>query len=54
MTAAELLGVEGDLGSIATGKLADVIAVDGNPLDDVSILQNVNFVMKEGAIYREP
>jgi imidazolonepropionase-like amidohydrolase len=54
MTAAELLGVEGDLGSIVTGKLADIIAVDGNPLDDVSVLQDVNFVMKEGEIYREP
>jgi imidazolonepropionase-like amidohydrolase len=54
MTAAELLGVEGDLGSIATGKLADIIAVDGNPLDDVSVLGDVKFVMKDGEIYREP
>jgi imidazolonepropionase-like amidohydrolase len=54
MTAAELLGVQGDLGTIAAGKLADIIAVDGDPLDNVAALQNVNFVMKDGAIYREP
>ncbi|MCU0989328.1 MAG: amidohydrolase family protein, partial [Xanthomonadales bacterium] len=50
MTAAELLGVQNELGSIAAGKLADIIAVNGNPLDDIALLQNVAFVMKDGAV----
>ena len=53
MTAAELLGVEEELGSISAGKFADIIAVSGNPLDDVSLLRNVSFVMKNGEIYRQ-
>ena len=54
MTAAELLGVQDELGSLSAGKLADIIAVNGNPLDDVSALQDVTFVMKEGEVFREP
>jgi imidazolonepropionase-like amidohydrolase len=53
MTTAELLGVQDELGSLVAGKLADIIAVDGDPLDDIAGLQNVTFVMKGGAIYRE-
>jgi len=49
---AQLLRREKDLGSIAAGKFADVIAVEGNPLDDITLLQKVGFVMKEGMIYR--
>jgi imidazolonepropionase-like amidohydrolase len=49
--AAELLGQKGELGVIAPGALADVIAVPGNPLDDVHVLEKVNFVMKDGAVY---
>ncbi len=50
--AAELLKKSKDIGSIAPGKFADVIAIDGNPLDDVTLLQNVRFVMKEGVVYK--
>jgi imidazolonepropionase-like amidohydrolase len=50
--AAQLLKHDKDIGSIAPGKFADIIAVQGNPLDDVKLLQNVGFVMKEGQIYR--
>jgi imidazolonepropionase-like amidohydrolase len=50
--AAELLRHIGELGVVAPGAFADVIAVDGNPLDDVTVLQHVAFVMKEGRIYK--
>jgi imidazolonepropionase-like amidohydrolase len=49
--AAELLGRKGELGVIAPGALADVVAVPGNPLEDVHALEKVNFVMKDGAVY---
>jgi imidazolonepropionase-like amidohydrolase len=52
MTAAELLRKEDSLGSIAEGKLADIIAVNGNPLEDISILSQVSFVMKGGEVYK--
>jgi len=51
--AADLLGVA-DRGAIAPGLLADIIAVRGNPLDDVKTLENVVFVMKDGAIAKRP
>ena len=50
--AAELLKHDKDLGSISAGKYADVVAVDGNPLDNISLLKQVNFVMKEGIVYK--
>jgi imidazolonepropionase-like amidohydrolase len=49
--AAELLGRKGELGVIAPGALADVVAVSGNPLEDVHVLEKVGFVMKDGAVY---
>jgi len=51
--AALLLKKEKDLGSIAAGKFADVIAVNENPLDDVARLQKVAFVMKAGKVYKQ-
>lgn len=50
--AAELLEKEKELGSLQIGKIADIIAVNGNPLSDISILENVIFVMKDGTIYK--
>jgi imidazolonepropionase-like amidohydrolase len=50
--AAELLGQQDKIGYLAPGMLADIIAVPGNPLQDISVLQNVMFVMKDGAIFR--
>jgi imidazolonepropionase-like amidohydrolase len=50
---AELLGVSQKLGSITRGKLADIIAVRGDPLQNVRLLEDVRFVMKEGRIYKE-
>ena len=49
---AELLGIEDKLGTIEIGKTADIIAVKGDPIKDISVLQNVSFVMKNGIIYK--
>jgi len=49
---AELLGIEDKLGTIEIGKTADIIAVKGDPIKDVAVLQNVSFVMKNGIIYK--
>ena len=50
---ADLLGVAQKLGSISPGKLADIIAVRGDPLANVQLLEDVRFVMKDGRIYKE-
>jgi len=51
---ARLLRVEEKLGTLEATKLADVIAVQGNPLDDISVMRNVVFVMKEGEVFKQP
>jgi len=51
--AAELLRMEKNLGTIEAGKFADLIAVDGNPADDIRALQHVVFIMKEGTIFKQ-
>jgi imidazolonepropionase-like amidohydrolase len=51
---AKLLGWEGQIGVLKAGCLADIVAVSGNPLEDIAALQKVSFVMKGGAIYRRP
>lgn len=48
---AELLGMTGKLGEISTGAFADIVAVQGNPLQDISILEHIKFVMKDGKVY---
>ncbi len=52
VNAADALGQTGRLGRIAQGAAADIIAVSGNPLTDISLLENVGFVMKAGTIYK--
>jgi imidazolonepropionase-like amidohydrolase len=53
ISAAELLGARDELGSIRKGKLADLIAVRGDPTGNVRVLEDVRFVMKEGVIYKQ-
>jgi imidazolonepropionase-like amidohydrolase len=48
--AAEVLGMEGEIGRLAPGYSADIIAVKGNPLDDVTVLENVDWVMVRGRV----
>jgi len=50
---AKLLGWEGEIGALESGYLADVIAVAGDPLQDIGALQNVGFVMKGGVVYKK-
>jgi imidazolonepropionase-like amidohydrolase len=52
VNAATLLRHEKELGSVAAGKIADVVAVPGNPIDDISLMKRVSFVMKEGIVYK--
>jgi imidazolonepropionase-like amidohydrolase len=49
---AELLEIDSSLGSIEVGKIADLIAVNSSPLKDISTMQNVSFVMKEGEVIK--
>ncbi|MGA8598822.1 MAG: amidohydrolase family protein [Bryobacteraceae bacterium] len=51
-SAADLLGLSAKLGTLEAGKLADVVAVPGNPLEDIKVTQSVFFVMKQGKVYR--
>ncbi len=53
VNAAELLGHTSDFGSIAKGKFADLIAVNGDPLADIKVLATVPFVMKEGVVVKD-
>jgi len=50
--AAESLGMADQIGSIAPGMLADIVATDGNPLEDITAVQRVVFVMKGGKVYK--
>jgi imidazolonepropionase-like amidohydrolase len=50
---AKLLGWEGQIGALAPGYLADVVAVSGDPLEDIGVLSNVGFVMKGGVTYKK-
>jgi imidazolonepropionase-like amidohydrolase len=52
LRAADLLGKRGELGVVAPGAYADLIAVAGDPLADVAVLKNVQFVMKDGVVFR--
>ncbi|MDY6927104.1 MAG: amidohydrolase family protein [Pseudomonadota bacterium] len=53
INAATMLGIEDKLGTLEAGKFADIVAVKGNPLEDITTLENVQFVMKGGKIYKQ-
>jgi len=53
LNGAKLLGWDGQIGALEAGYLADVIAVPGDPLQDIGVLQNVSFVMKGGVVYKK-
>jgi imidazolonepropionase-like amidohydrolase len=52
VSAADLLGISDKVGSIEKGKLADIIAVEGDPIQDIKVMGKVQFVMKEGKVYK--
>ncbi len=49
--AAELCCLDDQVGTVEPGKSADLIAVEGDPLKDINVLEDVKFVMKEGVVY---
>lgn len=51
---ADALGLAGEVGELTVGRRADIIAVEGDPLLDVTRLQSVAFVMKDGVVYKSP
>ena len=53
VNSASLLGISDILGTLEEGKLADIVAVKGNPLDDISLMESVSFVMKDGVVYKQ-
>jgi imidazolonepropionase-like amidohydrolase len=54
LNGARLLGWPNEIGALKPGYLADIVAVPGNPLDDITVLTRVAFVMKAGIIHRKP
>jgi imidazolonepropionase-like amidohydrolase len=54
MTAAEVIGWSDRVGTLEVGRLADIIAVEGDPLADIAALDAVTFVMKGGVVIRRP
>ncbi len=51
--AAELIGWPRKVGAVEAGRFADIIAVQGDPLKNVEVLENVSFVMKGGKVYKD-
>ena len=51
---ATVMGMESQIGTIEAGKLADIVAVPGDPSKEIAVMSRVGFVMKDGVIYRQP
>lgn len=54
LVSAQLLKIEDRLGSLEEKKLADIVAVKGDPLADISLMKSIVFVMKEGVVFKGP
>lgn len=54
LNGAKLLGWSGKIGELKQGYFADIVAVQGNPLEDIGVLRRMQFVMKDGVVYRRP
>jgi imidazolonepropionase-like amidohydrolase len=54
VSGADLVDMKDKIGSVEPGKLADLVAVSGDPLSDIQVLENINFVMKDGVVYKLP
>ncbi len=54
VSGADLLGLADQIGTVEPGKLADLVAMQGNPLSDIKTLESINFVMKEGVVFKRP
>ena len=54
LQSAKLLRIEDKLGTLEPGKIADIVAVPGNPLENISVMGDVAFVMKDGRIFKQP
>ncbi|MFN8059203.1 MAG: amidohydrolase family protein [Vicinamibacterales bacterium] len=52
--AADLIGIQARVGTLEVGKLADIVAVEGNPVENIKLLEDVKFVMKAGVVYKRP
>ena len=53
INSASLLKQDRELGQIKAGFLADIIAVDGDPIENINLMENVSFVMKDGVVYKQ-
>jgi imidazolonepropionase-like amidohydrolase len=53
VNAADLLALAKEIGTLEAGKTADIIAVAGDPLSDVTVLKRVGFVMKSGRVFKD-
>ena len=53
VAASDLLRISDQYGTLEAGKMADIIAVEGDPLANIELLQNVTFVMKDGVVYKQ-
>jgi len=54
VTASELMGMQDKVGTIEAGRLADIVAVPGDPLADITVMEKADFVMKGGVVYKKP
>lgn len=54
LNGAKVMGLEKDIGTLEINKLADIVAVPGNPLEDIGAMSRVAFVMKDGVVYKKP